>query len=178
MADAKDATSGVAETPCDGLRTRGRKSGFDKPSEYFSSLKNTPKLLRKRAFFVRSPEEQMADKEAAAGDMKKVLNWFHVMALGTGALGGTACTWGQQHTTAVVLFLPDFSGVTSAFAVALYPCVSLCPMCQHWRATVLRPACTAMLSVLICVFHGMPAGMIVGAGIFVSTGAAAKNLAG
>lgn len=86
MADAKDATASVAETT--GLHTRGRKSGFDKPSDYFGSLKNTPKLLAKRAFFVRSPEEQIADKEAAVGDMRKVLNWFHVMALGTGMIVG------------------------------------------------------------------------------------------
>lgn len=81
MADAKDVAGAD-------LKTQGRKSGFDKPSDYFSSLK-TPKLLAKRAFFVRSPEEQMADKEAAPGDMKKVLNWFHVMALGTGACSRT-----------------------------------------------------------------------------------------
>lgn len=77
-----------------GLRTRGRKSGFDSSSDYFSSLKKTPKLLAKRAFFVRSAEEQLADKEAASGDMKKVLNWLHVMALGTGGQG-------PRDTTAV-----------------------------------------------------------------------------
>jgi hypothetical protein len=50
-------------------------SGFDKSSDYFSSLKSTPKLFAKRAMYIRHPEEQLADKEAATGDMKQVLNW-------------------------------------------------------------------------------------------------------
>ncbi len=58
-------------------------SGFDKSSDYFASLKRTPSLFRRRCVYVRSPEEQLKDKEAASGDMKQVLNWFHVMALGT-----------------------------------------------------------------------------------------------
>lgn len=74
--DAKDATAAP----------EGKQrswSGFDKTSDYFSSLKQTPKLFAKRCAYVRSPEEQLKDKEAASGDMKQVLNWFHVMALGT-----------------------------------------------------------------------------------------------
>lgn len=46
--------------------------GFEHPSDYLSSLKKTPKLFASRAFRIRSFEEQMADKEAAKGDMKKV----------------------------------------------------------------------------------------------------------
>lgn len=75
--EAKDASLGHG-------KSKRSWSGFDKSSDYFTSLKSTPKLLGKRALYVRHPEEQMADKEAAKGDMKKVLNWFHVMALGTG----------------------------------------------------------------------------------------------
>lgn len=74
--DAKDATAAP----------EGKQrswSGFDKTSDYFSSLKQTPKLFAKRCAYVRSPEEQLKDKEAASGDMKQVLSWFHVMALGT-----------------------------------------------------------------------------------------------
>lgn len=96
MADVKDAAG--AETQV-GLHTRGRKSGFDKPSDYTASLKKTPQLLAKRAFFVRSAEEQMADKAAASGDMRKVLNWFHVMALGTGDLGAWMATGRNSSST-------------------------------------------------------------------------------
>lgn len=84
--DAKDTSLGADQTK------KRSWSGFDKPSDYFSSLKGTPKLFARRACYIRSPEEQMADKEAASGDMKKVLNWFHVMALGTGELSQQ-----QQH---------------------------------------------------------------------------------
>jgi hypothetical protein len=59
-------------------------SGFDKASDYFTSLKATPRLFSRRALYVRHPEEQLADKAAAEGQLKQVLNWFHVMALGTG----------------------------------------------------------------------------------------------
>lgn len=59
-------------------------SGFDKASDYFTSLKATPRLFTRRALYVRHPEEQLADKAAAEGQLKQVLNWFHVMALGTG----------------------------------------------------------------------------------------------
>jgi hypothetical protein len=86
---AAAADEAAAPTPAAAVESRvsrrRRASGFDSAQEYFSSLKQTPRLVAKRAGYIRSTEEQMADKEAAAGDMKKVLNWFHVAALGTGA---------------------------------------------------------------------------------------------
>lgn len=78
--DAKDASAPAAEAASSHRRSW---SGFDKPGDYFSSLKSTPKLLAKRAAYIRSAEEQLKDKEQASGDMKQVLNWCHVMALGT-----------------------------------------------------------------------------------------------
>ena len=86
MAVGEATEAHAAASAHDGEMKRGW-GGFDKPSDYFSSLKSTPKLLAKRALYIRHPEEQMADKEAAKGDMKQVLNWFHVMALGTGEFG-------------------------------------------------------------------------------------------
>jgi hypothetical protein len=53
-------------------------------SEYIHSLAKTPQLLGKRAFHVRDPADQLADKAAAGGEMEKCLNWFHVAMLGTG----------------------------------------------------------------------------------------------
>lgn len=62
-------------------------------SEYMHSLPKTPQLLGKRAFHVRDPADQLADKAAAGGEMEKCLNWFHVAMLGTGECGDT-----QQET--------------------------------------------------------------------------------
>ncbi|WIA18741.1 hypothetical protein OEZ85_003431 [Tetradesmus obliquus] len=52
------------------------------------SLPKTPQLLGKRAFHVRDPADQLADKAAAGGEMEKCLNWFHVAMLGTGMIIG------------------------------------------------------------------------------------------
>lgn len=79
------ADKDTAVTPVEGAHKRSW-SGFNTSSDYFTSLKCTPKLLGRRAFYVRDPAEQLADKEAAGGEMKKVLNYFHVAALGTGKL--------------------------------------------------------------------------------------------
>lgn len=81
--DSKDTSPGTGK--------QRSWSGFDKAGDYVSSLKSTPKLFAKRAMYVRYAEEQLADKEAASGEMKKVLTWWHVMALGTGERVAVCC---------------------------------------------------------------------------------------
>lgn len=84
-------------------------SGFDCGKDYFSSLPKTPSLLVKRAAYIRSAEEQLADKAAAKGDMKQVLNWFHVAALGTGAGGAEGLSDVDAESQVVLPEAPHLS---------------------------------------------------------------------
>lgn len=62
--------------------------GFSNGREYLSSLATTPVLFAKRCFLIRDAKMQEEGRQAAGGDLKKVLNWFHVMMLGTGMIIG------------------------------------------------------------------------------------------
>ncbi|KAF8072860.1 CAT1 [Scenedesmus sp. PABB004] len=121
-ADDAQPAAGAGAVPESGRRTW---SGFAKTADWAASLRRTPVLLARRAGYIRDPAEQLADKAAAGTEMAKVLNWFHVMMLGTGMIVGAgvfvstgAAAQSQAGPAVVLSFL--VAGVSSLLSALCY----------------------------------------------------------